>query len=103
MNASTIRKQAEALSEQRAQAQADAEGYESLVAFMSRSGYHGKLIIDEMIEKQAAAERRLDELAEAEGHAWDAYTDASQAEHEQMLAEQAQDYPTEDVYGYYDY
>lgn len=103
MNASTIRKQAEALSEKRAQAVADAIGYETELASMIDAGSYGQRDIDDVREQAERADQRANELAEAEGHAWDAYTDASQAEHEQMLAEQAQDYPSEDVYGHYDY
>jgi hypothetical protein len=90
MNASEIRKQAERLSDDRAQAQADVEGCEHLLLAMDAT--YGARDVQEVRDNLRAAEERLDRLAEAEHHAWNAYDDASQAEHLDYLAEQDNDY-----------
>lgn len=83
MNASEIRTIAQGISQDRADATAQADSL--TVALINAS-----LDTDTsgLVAQIIAAERRVDELAEAESHAWDAYSDANEAEHLDYLATQ---------------
>lgn len=85
MNASQIRKQAEALSIEAADALAEVEGLEQLLANLDGMGERD---VQELRERLRKAEDWLSGLLEQEHHAWDAYNYASQAEYAEYLAEQ---------------
>jgi hypothetical protein len=85
VNASQIRKTAEALSIERADALAEVEGLEHALTVLDPD--LGPKDVEYMRERLRAAEAWLDGLAEQEYHAWDAYAYASQAEHLDYLAD----------------
>lgn len=85
-----LREQAEQISNDRAQALADVEGYESLLVTLDPD--LGAKDVQEIRDRLREAEARLDRLAEEEHHAWDAYQQASQDEHYEYLREQDNDY-----------
>lgn len=84
---SYLRKQAENLTAQRIQWVADAEGYENLLSSMVAEGTHGKRDLDDLRDKIIEADRRANECAEAENHAWAAVAYAEQADHEAWMDE----------------
>lgn len=88
MRATELRKIAEGISTDRAQAEADVKGWEQKLARMEAEGTHGARDVAEMRQRVALADHMLNDLAEQEHHAWDAYNDASQQEHYEYLAEQ---------------